>query len=252
MANLHPLERFSDRAKDYARYRPSYPEAAIRSVLTSQRPTQDQCLAVADIGAGTGISAGLMADQGAQVIAIAPNQAMAQAATAHPDVAWQTGQAEATGLPSHAVDLVTCFQSFHWFQPGQALPEFHRILRPQGRLALIWNDRDSSAGFSQAYEALVQRITGDNYLNSENRRSVTAVEASALFGLLRHSTYRYAQTLDYDGIIGRCRSSSYIPKTGPAYEELFAELNQLFHQWQSDQGTVELLYTTHVYLARRE
>jgi ubiquinone/menaquinone biosynthesis C-methylase UbiE len=251
MTNLHPLQRFSDRAQDYARYRPSYPEAAIRTILACQG-SQGQSLAVADIGAGTGISARLMAAQGTRVIAIEPNQAMAQAATAHPGVAWQTGQAEATGLPSHSVDLVTCFQAFHWFQPDQALPEFHRILRPQGTLALIWNDRDPSEGFSQAYEALVQRMTGDNYLNSENRRSVAAVEASPLFGPFHHSTYRYVQTLDYDELIGRCRSSSYIPKTGPAYEELLTGLNQLFHQWQSDQGTVELLYVTHVYLSKRE
>lgn len=251
MTNLHPVERFSDRAEDYAQYRPSYPEAAIRAVLACQRPCQGQTLVIADIGAGTGISASVMADQGARVIAIEPNQAMAQAATAHSEVVWQTGQAEATGLSSHSVDLVTCFQAFHWFQPGRALPEFHRLLRPHGSLALIWNDRDPSEGFSRAYEALVQHVTGDNYLNSANRRSVASVAASPLFGSLQHSTYRYAQTLDYEGIIGRCRSSSYVPKTGPAYAELLAGLNPLFHQWKSDQGTVELLYTTYVYLAKR-
>jgi SAM-dependent methyltransferase len=252
MIPKNPLARFSDRAQDYARYRPGYPEAAIDWMLASTASAEatDGRIQVADIGAGTGIASRLMADRGAQVIAIEPNQAMAEAAVPHAYVTGQTAQAEATNLPSQSADLVTCFQAFHWFQADQALLEFHRILRPSGVLALVWNDRDPSQGFTQALEALVQRVTQDNYLNSDNRRSVTAVETSSWFGPVQHHTYPYRQVLDYEGLIGRCRSSSYIPKTGQPYKELLTGLHQIFHQWKSPQGTVELLYQTHVYLTR--
>jgi|GEM_PF-1490721 len=36
MTTLYPLQRCSDRVQDYARYRPSYPEAAILTILASQ------------------------------------------------------------------------------------------------------------------------------------------------------------------------------------------------------------------------
>lgn len=257
MTAQHPLERFTDRAQDYAKYRPGYPPSALLKILAFAQESLGQGMApsspplqVADIGAGTGISSQLLAAQGAEVTAVEPNQAMVEAAADSPAVTWQIGQAEATGLTSQSVDVVTCFQSFHWFRPEQALPEFHRILRPGGSLALVWHDRDTTQSFTQALETLVQRVTGNSYLNSENRRSVATVEASPQFGPVQHSVYDYRQVFDFDGLVGRCRSSSYIPKQGRTYDDLMAGLRQIFQQWQSPHGTVEILYKTHLYLIR--
>src|SRR4051812_29902068 len=133
---MNPTERFSDRARDYVRFRPSYPSEAIDEVLRGL-PAGIVC---ADVGAGTGISARLVADRGVKVIAVEPNAAMRGAATPHELVEWRAGTAEATGLGTAAVDLVVCAQAFHWFDPARALEEFHRILRPGGRVALMWND----------------------------------------------------------------------------------------------------------------
>jgi 2-polyprenyl-3-methyl-5-hydroxy-6-metoxy-1,4-benzoquinol methylase len=59
---MNPLNRFSDRAADYAKYRPSYPEEAIATILEGLGdPSQ---LVAADIGAGTGISSRLLAQKG--------------------------------------------------------------------------------------------------------------------------------------------------------------------------------------------
>lgn len=65
---LQPLERFSERADDYARYRPSYPEAALNALWADLDPL----LQAADIGAGTGIGSRLLADRGVRVVAIEP------------------------------------------------------------------------------------------------------------------------------------------------------------------------------------
>jgi 2-polyprenyl-3-methyl-5-hydroxy-6-metoxy-1,4-benzoquinol methylase len=70
---LNPLDRFSDRAADYVKYRPSYPMAAIDIILEGLGQTP---LVAADIGAGTGISSRLLADRGVRVLAIDPNAAM--------------------------------------------------------------------------------------------------------------------------------------------------------------------------------
>src|SRR4051812_31297577 len=63
MSSLHehnPIGRFSDRAADYVKFRPSYPAGAINWVLADLGPEQD--LVAADVGAGTGISARLLGD----------------------------------------------------------------------------------------------------------------------------------------------------------------------------------------------
>jgi ubiquinone/menaquinone biosynthesis C-methylase UbiE len=110
---MNPLSRFSDRVADYVKYRPSYPAAAIAIILAGLGNSAQ--LIAADIGAGTGISSRLLAERGISVIAIEPNTEMRQAAESHKLVEVREGTAEVTNLPDASVDLVTCFQSFHWF-----------------------------------------------------------------------------------------------------------------------------------------
>ncbi len=45
-------------------------------------------------------------------------------------------RAEDLPLPDDSVDLVVCADSFHWLDAERALAEFHRVLRPAGRLCL--------------------------------------------------------------------------------------------------------------------
>ena len=71
-----------------------------------------------------------MAEQGIKVIAVEPNEAMIQQHESHPLVEFKLGTAENTTIADSAVDLVTSFQAFHWFDPLLTLKEFHRILKP--------------------------------------------------------------------------------------------------------------------------
>jgi ubiquinone/menaquinone biosynthesis C-methylase UbiE len=106
---MNSLERFSDRATDYAKYRPSYPATAIDRILEGL----NNPLVAADIGAGTGISSRLLAERGVRVLEIEPNADMRQAAAPHPLVKFYDSTAEKTGIADASIDLVTCFQSFH-------------------------------------------------------------------------------------------------------------------------------------------
>jgi len=63
----NPLSYFSDRGEDYEKYRPIHPASAIDAILSDLgSPTQ---LVAADVGAGTGIGARLLADRGVRVMA---------------------------------------------------------------------------------------------------------------------------------------------------------------------------------------
>jgi len=246
---MNPLERFSDRAADYARYRPSYPPAAIAAMLANLgEPTQ---LIAADVGAGTGIGSRLLAEKGVTVWAIEPNAAMRQAGAPHPRVTYCIGSAEQTGLGDRSVHLVTCLQSFHWFDPIPTLQEFHRLLQPGGRLALVWNERERTDAFTTAYGQLIRTASGDH--PAENRlqstRPMAVLTASSLFHQARQQLFPYCQSLDLVGLLGRTSSTSYLPREGTAYEQLLTGLQQLYDQWHDDAGLVHLIYSTNLFLA---
>jgi SAM-dependent methyltransferase len=245
---MDPTGRFSGRETDYARFRPSYPAEAISSIMSGLTSAGLTC---ADVGAGTGISSRLLAERGMRVIAVEPNAAMRAAASPHHCVEFREGTAEATGLECACVDLILCAQAFHWFNPAQAIPEFHRILRPGGRLALMWNDRDAHDPCTSGYGLLV-RHAGKFHAASEDSDLFThALHETPLFANVRLRLFRYHQSLTLEGLIGRANSASYVPKHGPRHDALVEGLKDLHRRFADTKGVVSLTYITRVYLADR-
>jgi ubiquinone/menaquinone biosynthesis C-methylase UbiE len=242
----NPQSRFADRATDYAKYRPSYPAEAITAILTGLAPDLTS-LTVADIGAGTGISSRLIAERGPKVWAVEPNQAMRDAATPHAQIEFRAGTAEQTGLPDRSVDLITCFQAFHWFEPNATLREFYRILKPSGRVALMWNDRDCEDEFTNQYTEAIRQAVDSRYIERLDRKAsdAEALRLSPLFTNYSAQTFVNAHQLDQAGLIGIALSASYVPKSGELYDQLIVNLQQLYNQWQ---GAV-LSYRTNLFLA---
>ncbi|WP_246141759.1 class I SAM-dependent methyltransferase [Hyella patelloides] len=240
---MNPRSRFSNRAEDYAKYRPSYPSEVIDCILQGLETNQ---LIAADVGAGTGISSRLLADREIRVIAIEPNAAMKQVAEAHPLVEFRDGSAEETKLADNSVDLVTCFQSFHWFNPELTLKEFARILKPKGILAVVWNNRDREDKFTQEYSHLTQ-IASHN--QSEMRYGTERfLRDTDSFAPVRHLIFSYYQILDCKALIGRAMSTSYIPKQGGVATKFIQDLERLYEQYKNNDGLVYLKYNTNVYL----
>lgn len=222
----NPTTRFSDRAIAYAANRPSYPKAAIDALLRGLGPEPD--LIVADIGAGTGISANLLADRVATVFAIEPNDAMRERAEARPNVHWEAGTAEAIPLPDKSVDVAAAFQAFHWFDPLRAFAEFARVARR--RVALLQYERDETQPFSAAYAAIVRRYATDD---TEALRMRTLETFSTLAGSgLRRAVVPFKQRLALDGVIGRVDSSSYLPREGEQAAALRAQMRALFDRFE--------------------
>ncbi len=247
----NPTGRFSDRADAYRRYRPSYPAAAVDAVIEGLGEASG--LVVADVGAGTGISAQLLAERGVHVIAVEPNQSMRDAAEVHPRVTWVGSKAEATGLAAGSVGAVLCAQAFHWFVPEMALEEFHRILRPAppgGRVALVWNDRDESDAMTHGYGELVRVASNRDPAMEDHTRPAPLFE-STLFRNQREEVFANEQVLDLEGLLGRALSASYVPKSGAECEALLAGLRWLHARMADPAGNIRLKYITRAFLAER-
>jgi SAM-dependent methyltransferase len=155
-AVAHPTDRalsFGSAAAGYAKFRPGYPQQAVRCAVGLAPDT------VLDLGAGTGkLTAALVALRDAdslprQIIAVEPDEQMLAALRrAVPGVRTELGSAEQIPVPDSSVQVITVGQAMHWFQLDAALPEMSRVLRPGGRLAALWNSRDPRHEFTMAFE----------------------------------------------------------------------------------------------------
>ena len=125
-------------AAEYERHRPDYPEEALR--WAADELGLESGARVLDVGAGTGkLTRGLVA-LGLDVVAVEPGAPMLeQLRGAVPEAEAIEGPAEAIPLPDASVDAAFAAQAFHWFDRERALPELHRVIRPGGGLALLWN-----------------------------------------------------------------------------------------------------------------
>lgn len=241
--------RFSSRVGDYVRFRPSYPANVVELLDVRGRD-------VADLGSGTGILTRLLLETGgaARVYAVEPNADMRAAA----ESALQgvggfvsvDGTAEATTLPDAGVDLVTAAQAFHWFDVPRARAEALRILRPDGRAALVWNDRrTSSTPFLVAYEALLRRF-GTDYAEVRHKNLGDDIVGSFFGGRdhMQHTTFANAQHFDFDGLAGRLLSSSYAPQAGhPSHAPMMNELRAVFDRYAGPDGRVTFEYDVRVF-----
>jgi SAM-dependent methyltransferase len=129
---------FETVAAEYERHRPDYPEEAL--TWAAKQLDLDAGAPLLDVGAGTGkLTRGLVA-LGFKVVAVEPGAPMLEQLTiVVPEAEALEGPAEAIPLPDGSVDAAFSAQAYHWFDRERALPELHRVIRPGGGLALLWN-----------------------------------------------------------------------------------------------------------------
>ena len=252
MIGVQPVDRFTDRADYYAKYRPSYPDAVVEAIARETAVSRGAL--VADIGSGTGISAELFLRHGYRVAGVEPNKAMRaaaeQALARHPEFRSVDGRAEATALADGSVDLIVAATAFHWFDPEGARREWLRILKPRGWVALLWNRRRDRGEFMGPYEALL-RAHGPGYAEQwgEHRQRSQLAVTEFLPGA-RTLRFDNAQDLDLESLRGRALSSSYAPLPGSAaYSGFASALETLFAAHQRE-GRIRFVYETELYLGR--
>lgn len=246
------IQRFSQRAENYDKFRPSYPQVLLHFLHEAVPITPD--LVIADIAAGTGIFTEQIAAWGNRVYVVEPNPYMRGMAHRRLAMCGQCvfleGTAETTGLPNDSVDLFVSAQAFHWFNLVKTRAEFERVGRNGPYVAIIWNLRNTRTAFEVDYEAFIRAYATD-YLQVSQRKMDTA-EVHSFFAPSRpqYRVFRHVDSLTYQQLLGRTLSYSFLPdEAAPVVSVMKAALEKLFQVHQRD-GKVRLSYKTRLFVGR--
>lgn len=149
----HLKRAFREGAIRYEALRPGYPVDSIRWLVGESPST------VADIGAGTGKLTEVLVGLGHRVIAVEPSMDMMHVLmTRMPTVRALLGSGERTGIEDHSVDAITYGQSWQWVHRERGAAEAARILRPGGRLGLVWNSLDTRTGWVADFHRVLHSL----------------------------------------------------------------------------------------------
>lgn len=269
---MDTLNRFSNRVEHYIKYRPDYP-AGIISFLKAEGLLNVNSI-IADIGSGTGISSELFLKEGCTVYAVEPNKEMRDAAERlladHKNFISINATAEETTLKDHSVDLIIAGQAFHWFDKQKCKTEFKRILKPEGYVILMWNDRRTdSTPFLQSYEDFIKMFATD-YLEVNHKNIDEKIfndffarpndEVGRGRGNYKMRSFDNFQYFDLEGLKGRILSSSYMPAEGHKdFDYMMYVLKKTFNRFQqnitlpggeSRRGVVTIEYDTKIYYGK--
>ena len=175
---------FGGVAAAYERGRPTYPADAVQWMVG------DQPCSVLELGAGTGKLTRVLVSLGHDVHATDPDPEMLAILEEQvPGTRTAVASAEDIPLADRSVDAVIAAQAFHWFDLDLALPEIARVLRPGGRLALVWNQRNEKIPWVRRLGALIGT-------QEQLRDPAQALIFSELFGFVEEREFSHWQTVD--------------------------------------------------------
>jgi len=144
-------ESFGSDAERYDRTRPGYPPALIDRLVTAEG------LEILDVGSGTGLLARPLRAAGAGVLGVDPDPRMADYLRQF-GIETEVATFEAWEPGGRQFDAVVAGQSWHWVDPVAGAAKAGTVLRPGGRLAVVWNAFEFPAGVGDAVEAVFRRV----------------------------------------------------------------------------------------------
>jgi ubiquinone/menaquinone biosynthesis C-methylase UbiE len=250
---IHEAARgFELAPKPYEIGRPDYPADAIERLVSELQIGPGK--RVLDLAAGTGKLTRRLEPTGAELVAVEPVDGMrASLAAALPDVEARAGTAEDIPVADGSVDAVVVGQAFHWFDGDAALAEIHRVLRPHGRLGLIWNVKDESVDWIEKLGQIMESYRGGAPRVASGAWK-DAFDRTTLFSPLERARFSFVHEADFAAVVARVTSVSFIAALPPPeFARVVDKVRQLLATHPDTQGrsTFELPYRTGVYWCER-
>ncbi len=253
MSNIiHPSAQhgFSLGAELYQQARPNYPDDIVQWL--EQEIQLNHHSKVIDLGAGTGKFIPYLQQVTQNICAVEPIiEMLEQLKQKFPDIHTLKTDSKHLPLASESIDAVLCAQSFHWFANLESLQQIHQVLKPQGHLGLIWNQRDISFDWVQAISDLITPFEGDTPRFYRGTWQQVFIEQHNLFQLKNKQNFKFKHVGTVETvIIQRILSTSFIAASSPQQKEMIRQelINIVHHYLDKDlNDVIEFPYLTHTY-----
>jgi rfaE bifunctional protein kinase chain/domain len=239
--------RFDGLSGVYAESRPGYLDDAVNNILASlpEHPI------IADIGSGTGKLSKMLLDKNAFVYCVEPNDEMRAVSEKYlkgfNNVRIINGTCDKTTIEDKSVDCITVAQAFHWFEPNAFLEECRRILKPDGKVYLLWNTRDVKAPVNERCIEIYSEFCDDFHGFSKGMESDDTVIREFFGGEYKKEVYPFPLVFNKEQFVKRCLSSSYtLRENDPGFADFKHRFETLFDDLNED-GTVIVPNETTVY-----
>ncbi len=201
---------FDKLAENYNKFRPDYSSEVLKSLINL---CKGDSLAVADIGAGTGIWTRMLScsEKISTLYAVEPSNNMKKLGESHKsngNINWLLGSAEESNLESESFDLVTMASSFHWANFDIATKEFNRILKNNGIFCALWNPRyiDNNPLFTDIEKKIYELNPKINRVSSGKSEFVESIaekfKKSAYFTNLQYFEGKHSIKMTREQYIG--------------------------------------------------
>lgn len=244
---------FDDVATIYEKYRPSYPEEYLNYLISKCNLNKNSV--VADIGAGTGIFTKQLLDKNLKVIAVEPNDKMRKVLeeklNGNKNFTSINGTDKNTNLKENSIDLITVAQAFHWFDIKSFRKECKRILKPNGKVCIIWNKLDTNDTIVKEEKNIDYTYTNqfkeiNNILQDEKREQL--IKEFFSNGTYECKITENNQIYNKETFIGVNLSKSYsLRKEDKNYNEYIKAFKDLFDKY-SKNGNLTIKNNTFAYL----
>ena len=206
---------FGSEAAAYERSRPSYPPDAVAWLVDALRIAPG--VRMLDLAAGTGKLTRLLGPIGADLLAVEPVDGMRRVLTeVVPGVPVIAGAAEALPFSTGTLDAVTVAQAFHWFDADAAFAELARVLRPGGRVVILWNARDRSVDWVDQAWAIMDRVEKRAPSRDHEHWRDSALGERGGFGPVHGATFHHEQVFTPEGVVERFQGVSHVAALPPA------------------------------------
>jgi ubiquinone/menaquinone biosynthesis C-methylase UbiE len=159
-----------------------------------------RCRAAVDLAAGTGLFTRALRERVPDVVAVEPDERMrAVLQQRSPDVRAVAGRGEDIPLPDGCVDAVFVSSAWHWFDRTRAEPEIARVLRPGGRLGVIWTIQDRTVDWMRMFDR--DRAAANVELDQgDRRRREFTLSVTDLFGPVERETFAAVRTMSLNEV----------------------------------------------------
>lgn len=234
---MKSTEKFNGLANEYTTGRPGYSTEFIECLFSNFGFSESSV--IADIGSGTGKFAKHLLDKGCNVFCVEPNPDMRLAAEEqffdYPNFKSVSGSAEHTMLADNSVDFITTAQAFHWFDTKNFKAECTRIIKPNGKIFLIWNMRNNNSLINQRlykiFSEYCPEFTGfSGGIKPHDERIKYFFDNK-----YEYITFDNPLCFDREKFVNRCLSGSYSLKNGDNnFNSYINAINKAFDEFESD------------------